>query len=219
MEILNAHNMREMLLEICDLLIAKEQELCRLDTYVGDGDHGITVSRGFGAVKAKLAGQDVASLKDLLLMTGEVLSDTMGGAIGPIIGSIFTSMGETAGEADVIGTELMAAMLRNGLKNVLIIGNAKPGDRTLVDALSPAVEALETAVVQHITLVPAMENAVQAAKTGAENTKNMIAKKGRARYLQEKSVGYQDAGATSMYLILAGIAAYCGKNRGSKCRL
>ena len=213
MEMLNVKDMHQLLLKICDLLIANEQELCKLDSYVGDGDHGITVSRGFGAVKAELNKQDtVNKLNELLLLTGETLSETMGGAIGPVIGGIFTSMGETECPEETIDTATIGTMLKNGLENAQMIGNAKAGDRTLIDALAPAVESLEKDAGNKIPLSIALKNSAAAAKTGAENTKNMIARKGRAKFLQDKSLGYQDAGATTMYLILSAMAEYCEKN-------
>ena len=212
MDVINAKDFRQILFDICDLLIAHEQELCKLDSYVGDGDHGVTVSRGFGAVKTVLMEKAALKLDELFLMTGETLSDTMGGAIGPIIGSIFTAMGETVSSEETIDTAMMGAMLKNGLENAQMIGNAKTGDRTLIDALAPAVESLEKDAENKVRLSAALENSAVAAKAGAENTKNMVAQKGRAKFLQEKSLGYQDAGATTMYLILSVMADYSKKN-------
>ena len=211
MDVLETNDMKQILSDISDLLTANEQELCRLDSYVGDGDHGITVSRGFFAVKTKLNEQEIIKLNELLLLTGEVLTDTMGGAVGPIIGGIFTSMGEVVDSAETINTVLMGAMLKSGLENAQMIGDAKVGDRTLIDALAPAVASLETDIEKGIILSVALENSARAAKIGAENTKNMVAKKGRAKFLQDKSLGYQDAGATTLYLILSAMADYCGK--------
>jgi dihydroxyacetone kinase phosphoprotein-dependent L subunit len=210
METLNTQDIHNMLLRICDVLIANEEELCKLDSYVGDGDHGITVSRGFSAVKAKINAETGMDIKYLFSMTGETLSETMGGAIGPIFGSIFSSMGEVIDASETIDTKKRSLMLREGLENVMIIGNTKPGERTLVDALSPAVESLETDAKKGTPLSEALFNAAKAAKAGAEATKNMVAKKGRAKFLQEKSLGYQDAGATSMYLICSVMAEFCG---------
>lgn len=197
----------EMLERAADTVIAQERTLCELDSHVGDGDHGVTVSRGFAAVKKALAAAPDAGIGKTLECTGDTLSETMGGAIGPIFGSIFTAMGEKAGDAAVIDAPLMRDMLAAGLEDVMLIGGAKPGDRTLVDALYPAVEAMDTA----LPLPQAMEQAARAAEAGMLATREMVAKKGRAMFLQEKSKGYQDAGATSLYLVLRAMADYCAQ--------
>jgi dihydroxyacetone kinase phosphoprotein-dependent L subunit len=209
MKVLNAHEINQMLGCICDTLIGKEQELCKLDSFIGDGDHGVTISRGFSAVKAKLDGMGETGIGNQLTQVGDTLSETMGGAIGPIIGGIFTAMGEAAAGVDALGTAKAAEMLHKGLEEVMMIGSAKPGDRTLVDALAPAVDSMESDAKTDIPLGIALEHAAAAAKLGAENTKNMIAKKGRAKFLQEKSLGYQDAGATSMSYIFLAMSQYC----------
>ena len=208
MERLHQKDFVGMLRRVCQTIVKNEEALCKLDSYVGDGDHGVTVARGFAAVEAKLAGMEDAPIKALLDMTGDTLAETMGGAIGPIFGSIFSAMGEEC-RADEVGSAELAVMLDAGLENVMLIGGAAPGDRTLVDALAPAVEAAKTAAADRAAVSEALSRAASAAKQGAEATKDMVAKKGRAKFLQDKSKGYQDAGATSMELVLEAMAAYC----------
>ena len=210
MEVFDIKDMHKMLHEISDLLISNEKELCKLDSYIGDGDHGITISRGFKAVKARLDEEPGMNIKELFIVTGGTLSEKMGGAIGPIFGGIFTSMGE-ASDSESIDIKKLAIMLREGLENVMIIGDTKRGDRTLVDALHPAVESLEADAKKEVSLLEALDNAAEAARKGVEETKTMIAKKGRAKFLQEKSLGYPDAGAKSMSLVFSAIADYCRK--------
>jgi dihydroxyacetone kinase phosphoprotein-dependent L subunit len=209
MERLDSKNVVEMICHICDDLIANEQKLCELDSVVGDGDHGITISRGFLAVKKEIKESNIARIDRIFLKTGEILSETMGGAIGPIFGGLFSAMGEALEEENFIDSKMMAGMFKKALEEVMLIGNAKPGDRTLVDALLPAKEAAEAKVGEGASLSQILNTAADAAKAGAEATKNMVAKKGRAKFLQEKSLGYQDAGATSLYLAIAAMAAYC----------
>lgn len=207
MESLNAKQLAGMLDAAADAIIENEKWLCELDSQVGDGDHGVTAARGFRAVKEMLAENADASIAALLEKTGDALAETMGGAIGPIFGSIFTAMGEDAGDIAEIDAAKLADMLEAGLSDVQMIGGAQPGDRTLVDALAPAVEAMQ----RESSLPLALEKAAGAARKGAEATKEMQAKKGRAKFLQEKSVGYQDAGATSMMLVLRAFADYATK--------
>lgn len=199
---INAKQLYLLLDGAADAVIENEQLLCELDAHVGDGDHGITVSRGFKAVKKALAANDDLSISQILVLTGDTLAETMGGAIGPIFGSIFTAMGEKAEAAEEIDSPLLKSMLLEGLDNVMTIGGAKPGDRTLVDALAPAVEAIN----EELSFSQSIDLAAQAALKGAKGTINMVAKKGRARFLQEKSKGYQDAGATSLYILLNAMA-------------
>jgi dihydroxyacetone kinase len=153
-------------------------------------------------------------------LTGETLQDVMGGAIGPVLGSLFTAMGESPACAGEIDTGKMSVMLREGLESVKRTGDVKPGDRTLVDALEPAVIALEGEAALETPLPQAMVRAGEAAKNGAMDTKNMIAKKGRAKFLREKSLGYQDAGATSLSIILSAMAEFflSSDKAGSVCR-
>ena len=209
MEYLDVNAFRKMLNKVCDNVIANEDLLCRLDSVVGDGDHGVTAARGFSAMKNCIAGGDSISITQLLHLCGEVLSDTMGGAIGPIIGGMFIGMAEAAETFETINSSEITEMLAAGLENVMLIGGAKPGDRTLVDALAPAVDAAKEQVKKGSTLPQTMAAAEVAAQHGTESTRDMMAKRGRARFLQEKSLGYQDAGATSMLLVLQAMSDYC----------
>ena len=208
MNAVDAKKLREMIFAASDDIVANEQYLCELDSYVGDGDHGVTVARGFRAVKEALSAENDLSIAALLVTTGDALTESMGGAIGPIFGSIFTAMGENAEDISEIDTAKMAALFRAALEEVQLVGGAQAGDRTLVDALVPAVEALEKSAAAGDTLTNAMQMAAQAAQQGAEATKDMVAKKGRAKFLQEKSKGYQDAGATSMTIVLQAMAKH-----------
>lgn len=194
-------------------IIENEMYLCELDRFVGDGDHGVTAARGFRAVRDRLSDiqYDYDSISGLLTTVSEILSESMGGAIGPIFGSIFEGAAEAAEGKNEITLPEFAEMMNSGLENVMLIGGAKEGDRTLVDCLAPAVRALEEQAVSGNGLLEALTQAVQKAEEGVEATKGMTAKKGRAKFLGEKSAGYQDAGATSMLLVLKAMKEYCTK--------
>lgn len=208
METIVACTLRGMLLQACTAIEENETRLCELDSFVGDGDHGVTVARGFRAVRKNLEQSDEKSISALLLMTGETLTEAMGGAIGPIFGSIFTAAAEDAEGKEALTLKDFASLWDAGLENVMLIGGAKRGERTLVDSLAPAVEQLSSDAQENIEIKAALQNAVAAAARGVESTKDMVAKKGRAKFLGEKSRGFQDAGATSLYLVLEAMAKY-----------
>jgi len=198
--------------EICDTVISQQEYLCKLDSYVGDGDHGVTAARGFRAVREMLHTQEHKTIAQVLSRSAELLMQTMGGAIGPIFGSIFSGMADVAEGKNVLACSDICAMLRRGLDQAQLTGGAKEGDRTLIDALSPAVRQLEQDVQKGETLPAALKNASQAADQGVENTKQMTARKGRAKFLGEKSKGYQDAGATTLSIVLRAMVDYCAKS-------
>jgi dihydroxyacetone kinase len=129
----------------------------------------------------------------------------MGGASGPIFGSIFIAMANEADKKDSIGLDDLSSMFSAALDKVKAIGGAEAGDKTLVDSLIPAVDSLKDSASKKLTLKQAIGLAGSSALEGAQSTKEMIAKKGRSRYLGERSLGYQDAGATTMYLIIKSI--------------
>jgi dihydroxyacetone kinase phosphoprotein-dependent L subunit len=208
MEELGAEETNEMLLSVCESLIAAEKELCELDSYVGDGDHGITVTRGFKAVKEKLKNARVSSPGELFILSGGILSETMGGAAGPVFGSVFLALGEALKGAASWGVGNFSSMLDAALEDAMMTGGAQRGERTLIDALAPAAEAVKEASSGGDSLKRTLEKAVSAAEAGAESTKEMVAKKGRAKFLQEKSRGFKDAGAVSLCLILKTICGF-----------
>ncbi len=209
MNVITVEELREMMICVCDSVAAEERRLCELDSFVGDGDHGVTAARGFRAVKKVLESKQYQSVEELLEEAAETLSETMGGAIGPIFGSIFEGAAESAAGRSRLTAVELGEMLEQGLKEVKMIGGAKEGDRTLVDCLAPAVCALKEAAGAGADLSEALMRAADAGAEGVEATKKMVAKKGRAKFLQEKSLGHQDAGATSMWIVLKAMSDYC----------
>ena len=209
MDYLTRDEVREMILAVCREVQQNEQRLCQLDSYVGDGDHGSTMARGFRAVEKALGEPGHDSIDALFYCTAEALEEAMGGAIGPIFASLFEAAGDVCQGKPQFGAEELRSALQEGYDAVRDIGGAKPGDRTMLDALAPAAEAAETACGQGLTLPETAQAAAEAARQGAERTASMVAKKGRARFLGEKSLGHQDAGATSLAVVLGAVAAYC----------
>jgi phosphoenolpyruvate---glycerone phosphotransferase subunit DhaL len=177
--------------------------LTQLDAAIGDGDHGINMTRGFDAVGKALAAQDPDTPPGkLLVLAGKTLVATVGGASGPLWGSAFRAAGRSLGEADALDGDGLAAALDAALAAVVDLGAAKPGDKTMVDALTPATAALRERVAVGDSVATAVAAAADAAEAGARATVPLQARKGRASYLGERSIGHQDPGATSAALIL-----------------
>ena len=180
----------------------RKDELTRLDSAIGDADHGINMNRGMQAVVAKLdgvAGDDVGAL---LKTVGMTLVSTVGGAGGPLYGTLFLQLGTaTAGKSE-IGADDWAAALDAAIAGVQMRGKAEPGDKTMVDALMPGRDAFRAAVADVASFSEALERSADAAHEGMLATVPLVARKGRASYLGERSAGHQDPGATSSHLLL-----------------
>jgi phosphoenolpyruvate---glycerone phosphotransferase subunit DhaL len=186
---------------------SQADHLSQLDAAIGDGDHGINMNRGLEAVGKALAAQDGALPPGrLLILTGKTLVSTVGGASGPLWGSFFRSAGRALGDSPSLDGAALGTALRAGVKAVQDLGAAVPGDKTMVDALVPAVAALEDALAAGAPLAEAATRAADAAEEGARATVPMQARKGRASYLGERSVGHEDPGAASSVLVLRALA-------------
>ncbi|MFL5828818.1 MAG: dihydroxyacetone kinase subunit DhaL [Solirubrobacteraceae bacterium] len=205
--IVRAATITRWLLEAEQEINAQSDYLTQLDAAIGDGDHGINMRRGFDAVGKALAGQgDSLPPGRLLILAGKTLVSTVGGASGPLWGSALRRAGRTLGDAEEFDGGQLAAALDAALEAIVELGAAAPGDKTIVDALGPATQALHEALADGTPLAAAMQAAADAAKRGAEATVPMQARKGRASYLGERSIGHQDPGATSATIILAALA-------------
>jgi dihydroxyacetone kinase-like protein len=186
---------------------ANKEYLTQLDAAVGDGDHGINMQRGMSAVVAKVdtqAGeQDVGAL---LKTVGMTLVSTVGGAGGPLYGTLFLQMGTaTAGKSELTPDD-WAGALEAGIAGVQARGKAEPGDKTMIDALLPGRDALTAALGGGATFADALRQSAAAAEQGMRDTIPLVARKGRASYLGERSAGHQDPGATSSHLLLEAAA-------------
>ncbi len=174
------------------------QELVRLDTAIGDGDHGANMARGMEKVAEKLSSAEQADTGSVLKTVAMTLISTVGGAAGPLYGTLFLQLGSALADKDEVQLSEYAAAWRKGVEGVQARGKAVPGDKTMVDALVPAVDALEQAT----ELDSGLQAAAAAAEEGMHATTPLVARKGRASYLGERSAGHQDPGATSSYYLL-----------------
>ena len=190
-----------------ELVIKNQAELTQLDSAIGDADHGINMARGMTAVIDKLdAGQPVRA-NDLFKTAAMTLVMSVGGASGPLYGTFFLRFAGAAGPAIELDAEALHMALRAGLSGVVERGKAAPGDKTMIDALSPALEAMEAVIKKGGDLVAAVMAARDAAAVGRDATVAMVARKGRASYLGERSAGHMDPGAASMSLLFDALAA------------
>jgi dihydroxyacetone kinase-like protein len=199
----NASTINAWMAEIAAAVRAESEYLTQLDAAIGDGDHGVNMNRGFDAVAKALAVQDGGQPPGrLLILVGKTLVSTVGGASGPLWGTAFRRAGRSLGSAPSFdGAELVAA-IDEAIGGVVELGAAQPGDKTMVDALTPAAGALRASLGTGAELDRALAAAAAAAEEGARATIPMQARKGRASYLGERSIGHQDPGATSVALVM-----------------
>ncbi|MGQ4446669.1 dihydroxyacetone kinase subunit DhaL [Streptomyces griseus] len=179
--------------------------LTELDSAIGDADHGSNLQRGFTAVTAVLEKDAPATPGAVLTLAGRQLISTVGGASGPLYGTLLRRTGKALGDADEVTQEQLAQAFAAGVAAVGQLGGAQAGDKTMLDALLPAAEALATS----------FEGAANAARAGAEATVPLQARKGRASYLGERSIGHQDPGATSSALLVEALAATAADGAGA----
>lgn len=204
---LNAQDARNMLLYIADKMIAKKPYLTEVDSAIGDGDHGIGMAGGMQKAKKKLMKMEAEeNAYAVFEAAGKAMLLSMGGASGVIFGSLYLAGAKDEEAKAVLTAEDLAKMERKSLAAIQERGKAEVGDKTMVDALAPAVEAMEAACDKG--LAEMLRAAEEAARQGMENTKNYQAKFGRAKSLMERAIGYQDAGATSVWLIFQGMREF-----------
>lgn len=210
MKTLSIAQTKDMLYRIADTVIANVPLLTEVDSVIGDGDHG--VGMGGGMEKAKEALQKLENPSDINSLyknMGMAMLNSMGGASGVIFGTMFLGGVKGAATMTELDCATMREMSRKSLDSIKQRGQAQVGDKTMVDAYEPAVLAMEAYEGDDLTEMLTL--AAQAAKQGVENTKNCIAKFGRARYLGERAIGHQDAGATSVAIIFEAMRDFCGE--------
>ena len=179
-----------------------KDRLTELDSAIGDGDHGVNMDRGFQAVLARLPAVTDADIGTIFKTVGMTLVSTVGGAAGPLYGTFFLqAAAATAGKVELELSDWVAA-LQAGVHGVIMRGKASPGDKTMADALVPALEALRAAAADGASVSAALLRSAEAAERGMRATIPLVARKGRASYLGERSAGHQDPGATSSHLLL-----------------
>jgi dihydroxyacetone kinase-like protein len=181
---------------------ANKEFLTQLDAAIGDADHGINMERGFKKVNSQLSTIADKDIGSIFKSTGMALISSVGGASGPLYGTLFLRAGTVASGKHELNTTELAGVLKAGLSGVIERGKAQVGDKTMVDALTPAVKAFEQAAEDGVGIAEALGQTVAAAEQGMKDTIPLIARKGRASYLGERAIGHQDPGATSVYLII-----------------
>lgn len=187
---------------LSEVLTENKEYLTKLDSAIGDADHGINMKRGFDRVMDKLptvADKDIGSILKTIGMT---LISSVGGASGPLYGTFFMRSGMAAAAKEELSGEDLVALLQAGVDGIVQRGRAQVGDKTMIDAWMPALDAMKESLADGNDTVDALEAAVAAAEQGMKDTIPLQAKKGRASYLGERSIGHQDPGATSSYLML-----------------
>lgn len=207
LEQLNVEDTRNMLLYVADKIIANKPYLTEVDSAIGDGDHGIGMAGGMQKAKKKLLKiENERNAYQVFETAGQAMLMSMGGASGVIFGSLYLAGAKGMEAKDILTAQDIAEMEEKSLIAIQKRGGARLGDKTMVDALSPAVDALKEHAQEG--LLEMMKAAEEAARQGVENTKRYIAKYGRAKSLLERAIGYQDAGATSVYLIFQGMREF-----------
>lgn len=185
-----------------DEIAQRRDYLTDLDAAIGDADHGVNMDRGMQAVLDRLDGAPADDIGALLKLVGMTLVSTVGGAAGPLYGTLFLQMGSAAGGRAELSLPDWLAALEAGVRGVQARGKAELGDKTMVDALLPAVEALQQGVAAGLPTAEALRSTAEAAEQGMKATVSLVARKGRASYLGERSAGHQDPGATSSWLLM-----------------
>lgn len=197
----------EILKAMAERIEAEKDYLTELDNEIADGDHGVNMAKGFNAVVAKLASMEGKDIGSLLKTTGMTLVSTVGGSAGPLYGTAFMKAGAALRDkAEMTGADLVAAM-EAAIGGIKMRGKATVGEKTMLDAICPAYDAIKASVDAGEDIKTALAKGVEAAKAGVEYTKTIKATKGRASYIGERSIGHQDPGATSsLYLMEAMLA-------------
>ena len=188
--------------KIADRISEEKLFLTELDNAIADGDHGINMSRGFEAVKEKLTGADIAAPADLFKLIGMTLVSTVGGAAGPLYGTAFMNMAKVLKDRTELSLEDFLKALESAVEGVKMRGKSTTGEKTMLDAMVPSLEAMKAAFAEGKDTAAVLEAGVNAAWEGVEYTKTIAATKGRASYIGERSIGHQDPGATSYTMML-----------------
>jgi dihydroxyacetone kinase-like protein len=203
---LKPNQVRLMIIQVADAIIAAEAMLSQADRDLGDGDHGLGMKRGMEAVKVQLEPLEPSSVEQVFVTTGTAMMSSMGGASGALFGTVYRAGGKALAGRDVLDAEGLALLLEAALDGVMKRGGAKPGDKTMIDALAPA--AAKAREVTALDLPDALTAVAVAAESGKDASKAMIAQFGRAKTLGEACIGFPDAGACSVTIMLSSMRDY-----------
>lgn len=192
----------EILIKISEKIDKNKEYLTELDAAIGDGDHGLNMSKGFKAVSDKLKAQEDDNIGNILKNTGMTLVSNVGGASGPLYGTAFMKASMELKDKNEIDIKDFLSALKLALEGIKSRGKSTEGEKTIIDALSPAIKSMEDSIKNGDSYIEVLEKGKDAALEGVEFTKTIKATKGRASYLGERSIGHQDPGATSCFYIL-----------------
>ncbi|MFN2339807.1 MAG: dihydroxyacetone kinase subunit DhaL [Halanaerobium sp.] len=192
---------KELFLKTADVIIDNKKYLTELDAAIGDGDHGINLARGFNKLKEKLKNDDFESRNELLKLTAMTLISNVGGASGPLYGTAFLNISKVISN-NQLDLDDLVEIAEEAIAGIKKRGKAEAGEKTMLDTIIPAAESLKKSRENNTDLEIALNNCLEAAEVGMKNTIEMQATKGRASYLGERSIGHQDPGATSSYLMI-----------------
>lgn len=212
MTVMTVEDLRQMLMFVADHLISNKPYLTEVDSKIGDGDHGIGMEIGFQKVKDVLSLKPYSHAAKLFQDVGLAMLNSMGGASGVIFSTLFLGGVKGLTETEELTPEILSGFFTRSLATIKARGGAAVGDKTMVDALEPACLAMEAACRNGCSIPELFARAEEAAQKGMEATKEMVAKFGRAKSLMERSLGYQDAGATSVYLIFQAMSQWAQQN-------
>lgn len=199
MKELTVEQTKAMMLYVADKMIESKAMLCEIDGIIGDGDHGLGIERGFTSVKQFLQDINPETIYDIFTGAGMAMMNSMGGASGVIFSAIFMGIAQQPKE-DTLSSDVFVGMCESGLKKIKVVGKADKGDKTMIDALEPAVEAMKKAP-KDCGFPELLQIAYESALQGVEDSKGYIAKFGRAKFLGERALGHEDAGAVSVSII------------------
>jgi dihydroxyacetone kinase-like protein len=202
----NRDNLLAWIDALAQIYAENKQYLTQLDSAIGDADHGINMDRGFTAVKAELEKTNPPDLSAILKTVSMALIRTVGGAAGPLYGTFFMRASSVCANKTELDAADIVALFEAGLEGIIHRGKAELNDKTMVDAQKPALDAMKQALADGADVKTILEKGVAAAEQGMKNTIPLQARKGRASYLGERSIGHQDPGATSSYLMLKAAA-------------
>lgn len=195
----------------CGEVFSRERDfLTQLDTEIGDADHGLNMNRGFNKVMEKLPSVADKDIGFILKNTGMTLLSSVGGASGPLFGTFFIRAAQAANAKQSLDLAELHQMMQEGVEGVVMRGKAEPGDKTMCDVWWPVVESLGQSAQQNLSVAEALQRAADSAERAVESTITMQARKGRASYLGERSIGHQDPGATSVMLMMKTLAEVAG---------
>lgn len=203
---INTNQMIDIVSNMADIIIENEVYFCELDSVAGDGDFGMSIAKGFNQLKKEWDELSKDTIGSFLKDSGMIITEYCGGASGPIWGSAFRGAAKATKNLEEISLSEFADMMQSAVDAIQKRGNAKLGDKTLLDALIPTTESLKESAKKDLSFEEALELGANEAVKGAENTKKMVASKGRASYVGERSLDHPDAGAMALGIIFTSIA-------------